>query len=580
MTTDMPETPEAGFADHELVAPSMAALLAEATREHAGRPAFSCILPNGAYATLAFQDIGRQSDALAFYLREGLGLAPGDVVAIQSPNCLAYPVAAYAAMKAGLTLTGINPLYTAGEANHQLRDSGARALFVIDLFGDRLDEALSGTDVEHVIRLSVVDFFPAHKRALIHAVMKYARKQIPPMRRPSVALADALRRGAALQRGRSVLELTKDRSLDDVAIFQYTSGTTGRSKGAELTERNLLVNITQQDRYTGPKVREEDVENPTSLLVLPLYHVYALAIGAMNSMRMGAHLVLPPSPRPISNLRPAFEKFEITMLPGINTLFSELLKQDWFVQNPPRSLRWCFSGAAPLSPAVRQKWREVTGVRIFEGYGLTEGTCTVTSSPLDHTDKEGTVGKPLPGTEIRILDDEGNPLPAGQPGEVVIRGPQVMRGYRGRPDATADTIRDGWLHTGDIGILDEDGYLSIVDRKKDMLIVSGFNVYPAEIESVLTGHPGVQEAAVVGVPDERHGEAAWAYVVRRNPDLTSDALAAHCAGALTNYKRPRRFVFVDELPKSPVGKILRRDLRDRARAEAEAGAEADSGAVA
>jgi len=555
-----------GFHPERLIAPSMTHLLKEAAREHAGRTAFSCVLPNGAAASLPYEAIDRASDALAFFLREELGLLPGDVVAIQAPNVLGFPVAAYAVLKAGLVFTGINPLFTPAETGHQLRDSGAKALFVIDLFGDRVAEAMAGSELRHVIRLSVADFYPAHQRLLIETVMKHVQRRIPPMPVHAIGLREALKRGHEHQRGRDVVRLAEARALDDPAIFQYTGGTTGRSKGAQLTERNLLANISQQDAFNGKLLREQRSENETSLLVLPLYHVYALAIGAMHAMRTGTQSVLIPQPRPLVNLKPAFERFEITMMPGINTLYAGLLNEDWFVRSPPPSLKWCFSGAAPLSPAVRERWRKLTGCMIYEGYGLTEGTCIVTSSPLDGRAKPGSVGVPIPGTDIRIVGEDGGPLPSGEPGEVWVHGPQVMKGYLGRADDEA--FEDGWLRTGDIGYLDEDGFLFIVDRKKDMLLVSGFNVYPAEIESVLSAHEGVTEAAVVGVEDPQSGEVPWAYVVRRDPGLTGEALAAHCKARLTNYKHPRRIVFVEELPKSPVGKLLRRELRDRARLEA------------
>ena len=320
-------------------------------------------------------------------------------------------------------------------------------------------------------------------------------------------------------------------------MIQYTSGTTGRPKGAEITERNLLVNMTQGEHFSGDTMRRLRGDGATSLLVLPLYHIYALIIGTMHATRYGTHVVL-------------------------------ILREDWFVAKPPRSLRLCFSGAAPLAKETRERWRDLTGCPIYEGYGLTEGTCVITSSPLHAEAKPGSVGVPIPGTEIRIVDDEGRDLPPGEAGEIVVRGPQIMRGYRGRAEATAETVRDGWLHTGDIGFLDEDGFLTIVDRKKDMLLVSGFNVYPAEIEAVLAAHPGVAEVAVVGVPDARSGEVPWAYVVPADAALDGEALARHTAAHLTNYKRPRRYVFLDALPKSPVGKVLRRELREMARREA------------
>ncbi len=555
------------FDPERLIAPSMAVFIREACATHGRKPAFSIVLPNGWTQTLDFAAVDRLSDRCALFLRAELGLVPGDVVAIQAPNVLGYPVAAYGAIKAGLALTGLNPLFMPAETNYQLRDSGAKALFVIDLFGDRLEDALAGTGIRHVVRLSVADFFPPWRRVLIERTLRRAGR-LKPMTTPAIPFRAALAKGRRHERELDVASLARARALDDVVVYQYTSGTTGRPKGAEISERNLLVNLTQADHFNGARMRRMAGKRETSLLVLPFYHIYALAIGAMHGMRHGTHVVLIPNPRPLSNLRPAFERFAITVLPGINTLFAELLRQDWFVADPPRSLRLCFSGAAPLAKETRERWQALVGCPIYEGYGLTEGTCVVTSSPLDERARPGSVGVPIPGTEIRIVDAAGRELPAGEAGEIIVRGPQVMRGYRGRAEATAETVRDGWLHTGDIGFLDADGFLTIVDRKKDMLLVSGFNVYPAEIEAVLTAHSGVAEAAVVGVPDARTGEVPWAYVVRADPALDEETLARHAAAHLTNYKRPRRYVFLDALPKSPVGKILRRDLRERARREA------------
>ena len=558
--------PDAAFDPDDLLAPSLAQMIKNSCLEHDDRAAFSCMLPNGSHASLSYVELDAQSDNLAFYLRRELGLQPGDVVALQSPNCLAYPVVAYGVLKAGLMLTNINPLYTERETAHQLQDSRAKALFVVDLFGDRVAPALDGSDVVQVIRLSIVDLFPPAQRALIGAYLKYVQRLVPPMKARSVPLIQALKVGEQHRKksGDRVERLFEHVGLDDVAVFQYTSGTTGRSKGAELTQRNLIANLTQSHVMTGHMLRQQQEQ---TILVLPLYHVYALVISAMAGMRLGTHTVLIPNPRPLVNLKPAFEKFPPTYLPGINTLFQGLLREDWFIDNPPDTMRFCFSGAAPLQQATAEAWQEVTGARIFEGYGLTEGTCVVASSTLDERTKPGTVGIPIPGTEIKLVDGDGREVPAGERGEVVIRGPQVMKGYLGRPEATAETIKDGWLHTGDIGIFDEDGFLSIVDRKKDMIIVSGFNVYPAEVEDALATLDGVGEVAVIGMPSDETGEAVRAYVVRKSPTLSEDDVIAHAREYLTNYKRPRQVVFVDELPKSPVGKVLRRELRDMAVAE-------------
>ncbi len=558
LSAEDPLTPD------RLLASSMPALIAGACREHAAKPAFSVVLPNGWTHTLTFAEIDTLSDDFAFFLREELGLRAGDVVAVMGPNCLAYPIAAYGIMKAGCVFTGLNPLYTGAEARFQLTDSQAKALVVVDLFGDRLEAALSGTAVRHLIRFSVAEFLPLGRRLLVAGKL-WREGRVSAFPRPAVSFARALRAGRRRRGRRTSAIFWAERSLHDPQIYQYTGGTTGRPKGAEITAYNLLANITQQDLMSGERLRAQASEHETTLLVLPLYHAYALAIGAMHAMRAGTHIVLVPNPRPLANLKPAFDRFPITMLPGVNALFQGLLEEEWFVAQPPRHLKLCVSGAAPLSPTVRTRWQAVTGCAIHEGYGLTEGTCIVTASPLDETMKPGTVGRPLPGTRIRIVDDEGRDCPPGTPGEIWISGPQVMRGYRNRPEETAAVLSDGWLKTGDIGFLDEDGFLVIVDRKKDMIIVSGFNVYPAEIERVLSAHPGVAEVAVVGAPDDRAGEVPWAFVVRADPTLDDEVLARHAAARLTAYKRPKRYVFLDELPKSPVGKVLRRELRERAR---------------
>jgi len=559
------------FTEEDMLASHLGELVDACVAEHGDRPSVSCVLPTGHSHTLTFSDIGRLSDAVAAYLREDLGLKPGQVVAIQCPNTLAYPVLAFGILKAGLIATNVNPLYTTDETNHQLKDSGAKVWFVIDVFGDRIKQSIEGTSIERVYTLSLVDLFPGLPKALLGFALKYLKKAVPPLNAPTAGtLATVLKAGQKhLARGVNVAAYRKDMGHADTAIFQYTGGTTGRSKGAELTHGNIVGNISQANKRDDGIEREDD---DCLMLILPLYHVYALAVGMLNSMYTGVHVVLVPVPRPLGNLKPVFEKFKITVMPGVNTLYLGLMQEDWFVSNPPTSLRFCFSGAAPLQPATAQRWEDLTGAAIYEGYGLTEGTCVVSSMPFNKPPKRGTCGIPIPGTEILIVDDEGNEMPLGEPGELWVRGPQIMRGYLNNPDATSETITpDGWLKTGDVAIVDDEGYLSIVDRKKDMVIVSGFNVYPTDIEDVLTRFDRVAEAAVVGAPDEESGEKVVAYIVRRDQTLTEDDVIRHCREHLTGYKVPKTIRFVNELPKSPVGKVLRRELRDLARAEATAG---------
>ncbi|MBK5922170.1 hypothetical protein CCR80_14110 [Rhodothalassium salexigens] len=529
------------------------------------RPAYSVVLPNGAHATLSFAEVKAYSDAIAFYLRRVAGLPPGTAVAVMAPNCLAFPVVAKGIIKAGLIFTGINPLYTPREAQHQLADSQARVLFIIDLFGGALDQILADTAVTRVVRLSLADLMPVAKAVLVRTALRLKGLAPKPDRR-TIPLDTLVREGrrAAADEPAGVAALFADRPVDEPLLYQYTSGTTGRSKGAAMSERNVIANASQTHHHNG-ELYEPGVE--TGLVVMPLYHVMALTFALIQAPRTAMHCVLAPQPRPLSNLRPAFERFDITVLPGINTLFQALMTEPWFADRPPDRLKLCLSGAAPLQKSTRERWETMTGCPIYEGYGLTEGTCVVTFPKLGEPQRHGTVGHPLPGTELKLVDDTGQVVPRGRPGEVVVRGPQVVLGYLNQPDATGETIRDGWLHTGDIGVIDEDGALRIVDRKKDMIIVSGFNVYPAEVEDVLAQLPGVAQAAVIGVPSEATGEAVEAFVVKADPALDEAAVLRHCTAHLTNYKRPRRVHFVPDLPKSPVGKILRRQLRDQAGAE-------------
>lgn len=551
---------EISFSADHLMSNHLGSLIDECVINHEDKKAFSCILPTGHHQTMTFRELGHYSDTVAAYLREEMHLQPGDVVAVQSTNTLAYPVLICGILKAGLVITNVNPLYTADETNHQLKDSGAKVWFVVDVFGDRVTQSTEGTDVEHVYCLSLLDFFPALQRHLLGFAMKYLKKVIPPFEGEAAGnMRTVIEAGQKhLKRVGNTAKYREGQSVFDPAIYQYTGGTTGRSKGAVLTHYNVVGNMSQADmRPDKLDVRDEDA----MLLILPLYHVYALAVGALACMHNGVHVVLAPVPRPLSTLKVAFENFDITILPGINTLYTGLMQEKWFTSNPPKSLRACYSGAAPLQPATAKAWHDLTGLEIYEGYGMTECTCVVSSMPLNRPPKRGTCGVPIPGTDLRIVDSEGNDLPLGEAGELWVRGPQVMSGYLNNVDATNETLVDGWLRTGDVGKIDEEGYLSIVDRIKDMIIVSGFNVFPVDIEDVLTKFNRVREAAVVGAKDDNTGEKVVAYVVAADKDLTANDVIAHCREHLTGYKVPKTIHFVDELPKSPVGKVLRRELR-------------------
>lgn len=551
------------FSPDDLLSNHLGSLVDQCVTDHGDKKAFSCVLPTGHTETMTFRELGARSDAVAGYLREELGLRPGDVVAIQSPNTLAYPVIAFGVLKAGLTVTNINPLYTPDETNHQLKDSGAKVWFVIDVFGDRVEESVKGTNVTQVFKLSLLDFFPTGQRLLLGFAMKYLKKAVPAFQGEVAGTTQSVIESGSkhIKRVGSTAGYREGQSVHDVAIFQYTGGTTGRSKGAALTHYNIVGNISQAEKRDDKlDIRDDDA----MLLILPLYHVYALAVGALASMHNGTHIVLVPVPRPLGNLKHAFDKHKITIMPGINTLYTGLMREEWFTSNPPKSLRACYSGAAPLAPATADAWKELTGQEIYEGYGMTECTCVVTTMPIGKPPRRGTAGTPIPGTDIRIVGEDGKNLGVNEVGEVWVRGPQVMSGYLNNSDATAEAIVDGWLRSGDVGKIDEDGYLSIVDRIKDMIIVSGFNVFPVDIEDVLTRHEGVAEAAVVGAPDPGTGERVVAYVVLSDDSVTPDALIAYCREHLTGYKAPKKIIILQELPKSPVGKVLRRELRDRA----------------
>lgn len=532
-------------------------LVAAASRKYAASPAFTTCLSTGTSGTLNFAEVDRLTDRFAAYLRFELGLDKGERVAIQSPNCLAYPVFLFGAAKAGCVIVNVNPLYTAPEIEFALRDSGARLLLAIDMFADKLAVALPRTQVKTVLIHSVAEFFPPLRRWIVKAVQHH-RKMIPPCRVAAQPFARALALGAKhLARGRSVASL--EVGLDDLLALQYTGGTTGRPKGAMLSHRNLVANIAQ----SANNLRDEPGANRTTLTPLPMYHIFALGVSGFI-YRSGGHNILIPTPRPISNLKAAFEKFDIAFMTGVNTLFVALLNEDWFRRNPPKGLKTTIGGGAAVQDAVAQRWKEVTGYRLYQGYGLTETSPTVTSNPIDGLEKAGSIGIPNAGTYVRIVDHDGNSVPVGEQGELLVKGPQVMRGYWQRSEETAAALADGWLRTGDIARMDEDGYFYIVDRKKDMVLVSGFNVYPAEVEDALARHPGVLESGVIGVPDADTGEAVRAYVVRKEPSLTEAALRAHCRQCLAAYKIPKQIVFRAELPKTPVGKVLRKDLRAEA----------------
>jgi long-chain acyl-CoA synthetase len=542
------ETPPYGLLGE--LAPDLAA------RKPAAR-AFTTIMPNGMAASLSFAQVDRYSDAFAAYLRETLHLEPGARVAIQIPNGLAYPVAAFGIFKAGCVLVNVNPLYTAHEMAHVFADAEPSAVVAIDMFADKLAAAMEQVPVPHVILTEAASLFPMASRRLIGFVQRYVKKQVPNPRFPHTAFSKALALGAgSIRAGANVKGYTGQTEPSAVACLQYTGGTTGVSKGAMLTHRNLLMNVAQFVGFRGDDMRESD----HVLTALPLYHIFAFTANLLGFFIRGAHNILIPSPRPLTNLRKAFETQAITFIAGVNTLFNGLLNEPWFCANPPKSLRVSIAGGMALQEAVALRWREVTGTEVAEGYGLTEASPVLTLNPAGR-EKAGSIGVPLPSTEMKCVDDQENEVAIGEPGEIIARGPQVMRGYWRQPEETKQVLRNGWLFTGDIGKMDADGYFSIVDRRKDMILVSGFKVYPNEVEAVLAGLPGVKECAVIGVPDEASGEMVKAIIVRGDPALGAAAVRDFCRRKLTNYKVPKLIEFRDELPKSNVGKILRKELR-------------------
>ncbi|HUI21147.1 MAG TPA: AMP-binding protein [Methylocella sp.] len=521
--------------------------------------AFTTVMPNGLAASLTFAEVNRYSDDFAAFLREKLRLKVGDRVAIQIPNGLAYPIAAFGIFKAGCVLVNVNPLYTAHEMIHLFRDAEPAAIIAIDMFADKLAEALHQAPVPHIVLTEAASLFPMASRRLIGFVQKYVRKEVPGPRFHHITFAKALAAGSAsIHGGANIKEYTKGLDPSAVACLQYTGGTTGVSKGAMLTHRNLLMNIEQFLCFRGDDMRESD----HVLTVLPLYHIFAFTVNFLGFFMLGAHSVLIPSPRPLTNLRKAFEKVPITFIAGVNTLFNGLLNSPWFAKNPPRSLRISVAGGMALQAAVAERWEKVTGTPVVEGYGLTEASPVLTCNPTGRT-KPGSIGVPLPSTEIKCVDDQGGVVAIGEPGELVARGPQVMPGYWKQPGETRNVLHEGWLSTGDIAKMDTDGYFTIVDRRKDMVLVSGFNVYPNEVEEVLASLPGVLESAVIGVPDAATGEAVKAFIVRGDPALDAQTVRDFCRSELAGYKVPKFVEFREELPKSNVGKILRRALREK-----------------
>ncbi len=533
---------------------SLVQLMEESFQKYASRPAYSFMGKEVSYA-----QTDSLSRAFAAYL-QGIGLQKGDRVAIMMPNVPQYPVAVAGILRAGFVVVNVNPLYTPRELEHQLKDSGSKAIVIIENFANTLQQCIANTPVKHVVLAAMGDLLGLVKGSLVNYVVRNVKKMVPAYNLPgAVRFNDAIAQGT-----RGALKKPEIKP-DDVAVLQYTGGTTGVSKGAVLLHRNVIANVLQSEAWNAPVMGKVPAgEQPTGVCALPLYHIFAFTVGMMLSMRTGGKLILIPNPRDLPAVLKELSKHTFHSFPAVNTLFNGLANHPDFNSVNWKNLKISVGGGMAVQGAVAQKWLEKTGCPICEGYGLSETSPSASCNPVTAKEYTGTIGVPIPSTYMKCIDDDGNDVPMGQPGEIAIKGPQVMAGYWQRPDETAKVMTaDGWFKTGDIGVMDERGYFKIVDRKKDMVLVSGFNVYPNEVEDVVAKLDGVLECAVVGVPDEKTGEAVKLVVVKKDPALSEEKVREFCRANLTGYKQPKVVEFRTDLPKTPVGKILRRELRDK-----------------
>ena len=533
--------------------PSVVSLFEESFSKYRDKPAYVCM-----DKALTFGEIDTLSMALGAWL-QGRGLKRGARVAIMMPNVLQYPVAVAAVLRTGFIAVNVNPLYTARELEHQLKDSGAEAIIILENFATTLQRVVAHTGIKHVVVASMGDLLGFPKGLIVNFVVRTVRKMVP-----AWSLPGHVRFNDALSAGRSMVLAKPQLAPDDVAVLQYTGGTTGVSKGATLLHHTLVANLLASEAWMQPGLNRRKITGQLTIAcALPLYHVFAFVTCGLLGLRTGALNVLIPNPRDLASTIKDLSKYRINVFPAVNTLFNGLANNPDFAKLDFSELVISNGGGMAVQEAVAKKWLAITGCPICEGYGLSETSAGVTCNPTDSETYTGTIGLPLPNVEIRILDDGGREVPLGQAGEIAIRGPQVMRDYWQQPEETAKVMTpDGFFKSGDVGIMDERGYTRIVDRKKDMILVSGFNVYPNEVEAVVAAHPGVLECAAVGVPDANSGEAVMLFVVKKDPALTKEALADYCHQELTGYKRPKYIEFRAELPKTNVGKILRRELRD------------------
>ena len=532
---------------------SLVQLLEESFVKFAGRNAFVCM---DKYLTYA--ELDQYSRRVAAWL-QSRGMKKGARVAIMMPNVLQYPIAIAAILRAGYTVVNVNPLYTPRELEHQLRDSGSEAIIVLENFASTLEQVLPRTQVRHVVVASMGEMLGGAKGVIVNFVVRNVKKMVP-----AYSLPNAVRFKEMLSQGAKMPFAAVAATPQDVAFLQYTGGTTGVSKGATLTHRNIIANVLQSESWSMPAIQKPPLtEQMTIVCALPLYHIFALTCCAMWGMRIGALNILIPNPRDIGGFIKELRKYKFNMLPAVNTLYNALLNHPDFGALDFSALKICNGGGMAVQQTVNDKWKAATGTNIIEGYGLSETSPVATCNRSNMEQFTGNIGLPVPSTDVVILDDDGVPVALGERGEIAIRGPQVMAGYWMRPEETANAMTsDGFFKSGDVGVMDAGGYVKIVDRKKDMILVSGFNVYPNELEGVIAAHPGVLECAVIGVPDEHSGEAVKVFVVRRDPTLTTEQLMDYCKQQFTGYKKPKYIEFRDELPKTNVGKILRRVLRD------------------
>jgi long-chain acyl-CoA synthetase len=532
---------------------SLVQLMEESFRQYADRTAYSFMGRD-----VSFAETDRLSRALAAYL-QGLGLAKGERVAIMMPNVPQYPVAVAAILRAGLVIVNVNPLYTARELEHQLKDSGARAIIIIENFAHTLQQCIAKTQVQHVVLAAMGDQLGGLKGALVNYVVRKVKKMVPAFELPG-----AVRFNQAIAQGEKAAFRKPEIKADDIAMLQYTGGTTGMSKGAVLLHRNIIANVLQSQAWNQPVMDKVPAgEQPTTVCALPLYHIFAFTVGMMLAMRTGGKLILIPNPRDLAATLKELSKHKFHSFPAVSTLFNGLAHHPDFGKVDWKNLKVAVGGGMAVQGAVAKLWLEKTGCPICEGYGLSETSPSASCNPTTSTEFTGTIGVPLPSTWMKCIDDAGNEVPLGTPGEIAIKGPQVMAGYWQQPDETAKVMTaDGYFKSGDIGTMDQRGYFKIVDRKKDMVLVSGFNVYPNEVEDVVAMLDGVLECAVVGVPDEKTGEAVKLVIVKKDPALTEEKVREYCKANLTGYKQPKLIEFRTDLPKTPVGKILRRELRD------------------